>query len=139
MIVKLLTEHYLEFLSLKGGCRGSSQSTYVKMPHCWKSHATVHYVQQCFQNRTVYKIKKKIKKIMLFVILLKCPIIIGIKMFETQFALKMFISNKNTFSHDVTHFIFKVPRNCIFRELEQRQSKQANSEDLCPPPLYVCL
>ena len=39
MIVKLLTEHHLEFLSLKGGCRGSSQSIHVKMPHCWKSHA----------------------------------------------------------------------------------------------------
>ena len=38
MIVKLLTEHYFEFLSLKGGCRGSSVSTLVKMPHCWKSH-----------------------------------------------------------------------------------------------------
>ena len=34
MIVKLLTEHDLECLSLKGGCRGSSESTYVKMPHC---------------------------------------------------------------------------------------------------------
>ena len=42
MIVKLLTEHHLEFLSLKGGCRGSSESTYVKMPHCWKSHALAH-------------------------------------------------------------------------------------------------
>ena len=40
MIVKPLTEHHLEFLSLKGGCRGSSESTHVKMPHCWKSHAT---------------------------------------------------------------------------------------------------
>ena len=30
MIVKLLTEHHLEFLSLKGGCRGSSKSTHVK-------------------------------------------------------------------------------------------------------------
>ena len=40
MIVKLLTEHHLEFLSLKGGCRGSSESTLIKMPHCWKSHAT---------------------------------------------------------------------------------------------------
>ena len=39
MIVKLLTEHHLEFLNLKGGCRGSSESTLVKMPHCWKSHA----------------------------------------------------------------------------------------------------
>ena len=27
MIVKLLTEHHLKFLSLKGGCRGSSEST----------------------------------------------------------------------------------------------------------------
>ena len=41
MIVKLLTEHHLEFLSLKGGCRDSSESTLVKLPHCWKSHVTV--------------------------------------------------------------------------------------------------
>ena len=39
MIVKLLTEHHLEFLSLKGGCTGSSESTHVKIPHCWKYHA----------------------------------------------------------------------------------------------------
>ena len=32
MIVKLLTEHLLEFLSLKEGCRGSSESKLVKMP-----------------------------------------------------------------------------------------------------------
>ena len=42
MIVKLLTEHHLECLSLKGGCRGSSETTLVKMPHCWKSHALAH-------------------------------------------------------------------------------------------------
>ena len=42
MIVKLLTEHHLEFLSLKEGCRGSSESTHVKMSNCWKSHATAH-------------------------------------------------------------------------------------------------
>ena len=40
MSVKLLTEHDLEFLSLKGGRTGSSESTLVKMPHCWKSHVT---------------------------------------------------------------------------------------------------
>ena len=39
MSVKLLTEHHLEFISLKGGCTGSSETTLVKMPHCWKSHA----------------------------------------------------------------------------------------------------
>ena len=39
MIVKLLTERHFEFLSLKEGCRGSSESTHVEMPHCWKSHA----------------------------------------------------------------------------------------------------
>ena len=42
MSVKLLTEHHLEFLSLKGGCTGSSESTLVKMPHCWKSHVVAH-------------------------------------------------------------------------------------------------
>ena len=39
MIVKLLTEHHLAFLSLKGGYRGSSESTLDKMSNCWKSHA----------------------------------------------------------------------------------------------------
>ena len=43
MIVKLLTEHHLEFLSLKGGCRGSSESTLVKMSNCWKSHAAAQF------------------------------------------------------------------------------------------------
>ena len=31
MIVKLLTEHHLEFLSLKGGCRGSSDATLLEI------------------------------------------------------------------------------------------------------------
>ena len=44
MIVKLLTEHHLEYLSLKGGCRGSSESTHVKMPHYWKSYTTAHII-----------------------------------------------------------------------------------------------
>ena len=43
MIVKLLTEHHLEFLSFKGGCSGSSESTLVKMSNCWKSHAMAQY------------------------------------------------------------------------------------------------
>ena len=42
MSVKLLTEHHLEFLSLKGGYTGSFESTLVKIPHCWKSHAAPH-------------------------------------------------------------------------------------------------
>ena len=44
MIVKLLTEHHLEFLSLKEGCRGSSESTLVKMLNCWKSHTAAHII-----------------------------------------------------------------------------------------------
>ena len=42
MLIKLLTEHHLEFLSLKRGCRGSSESTLVKMSNCWKCHAAAH-------------------------------------------------------------------------------------------------
>ena len=53
MIVKLLTEHHLEFLSLKGGCTGSSESTLVKMPHCWKSHVVAYLL-----NKTLFPIAK---------------------------------------------------------------------------------
>ena len=42
MTVKLLTEQNFEFASLTGGCTGSSKSTLVKMPHCWKSHVAAH-------------------------------------------------------------------------------------------------
>ena len=44
MSLKLLTKYHLEFLSLKGGCTGSSESTHAKMPHCWKSHVKAHLV-----------------------------------------------------------------------------------------------
>ena len=42
MSVKLLTEHHLEFLSLKGSYRCLSESPLVKMSNCWKSHAAAH-------------------------------------------------------------------------------------------------
>ena len=42
MSVKVQIENHLEFLSLTGGCTGSSESIHVKMPHCWKSHVTAH-------------------------------------------------------------------------------------------------
>ena len=45
MNIKLLTEHHFEFLSLKGSCTGLSESTLVKMPHCWQSHVAVHLVK----------------------------------------------------------------------------------------------
>ena len=46
---KLLTGHRLEFLSFKGGCTGSSESTLDKMPHCWKSHVTTHLLSEHYQ------------------------------------------------------------------------------------------
>ena len=42
MNIKLLTEHHLEFLRLKGGCTGPSESIHVKMPHCWISRVMAH-------------------------------------------------------------------------------------------------
>ena len=59
MIIKLLTEHHLEFLSLKGGCRGSSKSTLVKMSNCWKSHAEAQILfYQNLQNRTAREVSR---------------------------------------------------------------------------------
>ena len=46
--VKLLTEHHLELLCLKGGCTGSSSPTLAKMPHCCKPNvvALIEYDQE---------------------------------------------------------------------------------------------
>ena len=53
MIVKLLTEHHLEFLSLEEGCRGLSKSTLVKMPRCWKCHALAQFYHKYLHALTM--------------------------------------------------------------------------------------
>ena len=45
--------YHLEFQSLKGGCKGSYESTLVKMPHCWKSHVAAHLVVSNFMERSL--------------------------------------------------------------------------------------
>ena len=50
MIVKLLTEGHLEFLSLKGG---SSESTLVKMSNCWKSHVAATKLHKQKREQTM--------------------------------------------------------------------------------------
>ena len=45
MSVKLLTEHRLEFVSLKGGCTCSSESTLVKMPHCVADQFMINWLR----------------------------------------------------------------------------------------------
>ena len=51
MSVKLLTEHHLEFVSLKGGCTGSSESTLVEMQR-WKSHVRAHIVKPVLSSHS---------------------------------------------------------------------------------------
>ena len=58
MSVKLPYEHQLEFLSLKGGCIGSYESSLVKMSHCWKSHVAAHL--SYFATAAVYVIFPKL-------------------------------------------------------------------------------
>ena len=53
MTVKLLTEHHLEFLCLTGCGTGLSESTLVKMPHCWKSRVAAHISFSLRQGTTV--------------------------------------------------------------------------------------
>ena len=48
MTVKLLTKQHLEFQSLTGGCRDSSEFTLVKMPHCWKARVTAKIMFNVF-------------------------------------------------------------------------------------------
>ena len=54
MSVKLLTEHHLEILSLKGGCTGSSESTLVKIPHCWNHMSWLIFVSATLTTTVHY-------------------------------------------------------------------------------------
>ena len=61
MSVKLLTEHRLEFVSLKGGCTGSSESTLVRMPHCRGSIYDILASSRCVRYAGYFHISKKRK------------------------------------------------------------------------------
>ena len=61
MSVKLLTEHRLEFVSLKGGCTGSSESTLVKM-HCVAAQFMVYWLRADALG-TFLKEKEKIRQV----------------------------------------------------------------------------
>ena len=55
MSVKILTEHHLEFLSLKGGCVCSSESTYVNC-HIVGNHMSwliIVFMKKCFKTDTI--------------------------------------------------------------------------------------
>ena len=58
MTAKLFTEHKLEFLSLKCGCTGLSESTLVKMPRCWKSHVVAQMLKPVDKNYSQLYAKK---------------------------------------------------------------------------------
>ena len=58
--VKLLTDHRLMFLILTGGCTGLSETTLVKIPHCWKSHVTAHIqTHEILVQAKAIKVKQK--------------------------------------------------------------------------------
>ena len=65
MSVKLLTEHHLEFQSLKGCCASlskSSKSTLDNMPHCWKSHVASHITLGLHtRNQSLFSFNKSFK------------------------------------------------------------------------------
>ena len=65
MSVRLLTVHHLEFLSLKWGCTGSSESTLVKLQHCWKSHVAALLLSAKYFSPTC--------SMLLFVFYFICP------------------------------------------------------------------
>ena len=59
MNAKLLTELHLEFLSLKGDCKGSYESALVKMPNCWKSHALAHIIWAVTQKMALLHVNNE--------------------------------------------------------------------------------
>ena len=50
MIAKLLTEHHLEFLSLKEAGQARLSQTLIKIPHCWESHVAAQIASTLTRN-----------------------------------------------------------------------------------------
>ena len=62
MNIKLLNEHNLEFLGLKEGYTGSSESIHFKMPHCGKhmSRFICHSIRSSKDGLYIFKIFLKV-------------------------------------------------------------------------------
>ena len=61
MSVKLLTEQHLEFLSFTGGCTGSSESKFVKMPHCCKSQVAFSTLTHALPRSWCWKVSSSLR------------------------------------------------------------------------------
>ena len=57
MIVKLLTEHYLDS-KLKRRLQRLIESTLIKMSNCWKSHAAAHLISVAYVHFSSYLISQ---------------------------------------------------------------------------------
>ena len=44
---------------LKGGCTGPSESTLVKMPHCWKSRVGAHFIASLNFHMLIFNMSAK--------------------------------------------------------------------------------
>ena len=44
IIFKIRRSKVTDYAALKGGYTGSSESTHVKMQHCWKSHVMAQFI-----------------------------------------------------------------------------------------------
>ena len=119
MTVKLLTEHHLEFLSLKGGYTGSSESTLVKIQNCWKTHAAAHIIH------FVLTIKFFLVIFFSFILLFRAPtfhttcrthvsletlIIRGLICTRIQKCLKIQDPNSENLCMFIKHLIQQVPQ-----------------------------
>ena len=118
-----------EFLSFKGSYTGSSESTLVKIPHCWKSHVTAHLLELTNSWRwtdfvTFWIITTLVIKAAPIVIL--APIVIRIRTIHTH-------------HHRRTHswlFICKIrikmPFKAICRIKMSKQIKPCPATFFCP-------
>ena len=146
MTVKLLTGQRLEFLSLKGGCTGWSESTFVKRPHCWKSHVAV-------QIRFKSEPKKVVDIMYMYLVPSKCQLLSNYTHLSLRghFILKftamctMFCivnccqskekgKNQESIQSSIksTHILFFF---CILRHRKSTQ-RDILSKKVCPP---ICL
>ena len=70
MIVKLLTEHHLEFLCFKGGCTGSFESTLIKMRIVGNHMSWLGFLYLCLSGcqETVYLFHHRLVRLVPLVI-----------------------------------------------------------------------
>ena len=116
-----MTQLHLEFVSLKGGCTGSSESTLVKMSYRWKSYVSAHYYMVVLSYFDSLKFKYDTEMCMWM-----CRIQVSNWQLKSTPSLEFAPISSSVHQHRLDHHLYVLSRNNRLYRISSLSPKPPN-------------